>query len=36
VRRLQHQIATEYGLESSSEGKEPRRSVLIHKDTDEY
>ena len=31
VRRLQHQIANEYGLESSSEGKEPHRSVLIHK-----
>jgi hypothetical protein len=36
VRRLQHQIATEYGLESISEGKEPRRSVLIHNDTNEY
>jgi hypothetical protein len=36
VRRLQHQIATEYGLESISEGKEPRRSVLIHNGTNEY
>ncbi len=30
VRRLQHQIATDYGLESTSKGKEPQRSVLIH------
>ncbi|MDC0034784.1 AAA family ATPase [Chloroflexi bacterium] len=30
VRRLQHQIATDYGLESTSEGKEPQRSVSIH------
>ncbi|MFL2760336.1 MAG: R3H domain-containing nucleic acid-binding protein [Dehalococcoidia bacterium] len=34
VRRLQHQIAGEYGLESSSEGKEPHRSVLINKAND--
>ena len=30
IRRLQHQLATQYGLESSSIGIEPNRRVIIH------
>ena len=30
IRRLQHQIANQYGLESSSIGIEPNRRVIIH------
>ena len=29
IRRLQHQVATEYGLGSSSVGREPKRRVVI-------
>ncbi len=29
LRRIQHQIADDHGLESSSEGQEPTRSVII-------
>ena len=31
VRRIQHQIAEQYGLTSDSAGKEPRRQVVIYK-----
>ncbi|MFL2784184.1 MAG: R3H domain-containing nucleic acid-binding protein [Dehalococcoidia bacterium] len=30
IRRLQHQVANQYGLESSSIGIEPNRRVIIH------
>ena len=30
IRRLQHKVATQYGLESSSAGREPRRRVVIY------
>ena len=29
LRRIQHQIADEHGLESSSQGQEPSRRVVI-------
>ena len=30
IRRLQHQVATQYGLGSSSMGREPKRRVILH------
>jgi hypothetical protein len=30
IRRIQHQVASQYGLGSSSTGKEPNRRVIIH------